>query len=419
VKVLGIDATLVRRLIAGVSAGAEHEQSEITDLFARAAWSTIAEPGDGDAGRLISDLGAPGAMAAVIDGELPKRLADAEDVSASELGHDRFSAALERWRPRVKSTAVVRALERAAELDSLLVTPAHPCWNDGIHALAFHEPIALWHRGRRDALQALERSIALVGARASTGYGEHVAMEASSGLVDRGFAIVSGAAYGIDGTAHRAALASGGITFAFLAGGVDRFYPSGHDALLQRIVEHGGVFSELPCGTAPTKWRFLQRNRIIAAISQATVVLEAGSRSGSLNTAGHAAALGRPLGAVPGPVTSPASAGCHRLLREFGAQCVTDASQMAELAAGGDEPSRTSADGSGGGSPARSSEQVRVLDALSARSPRTIVDICARAGMSPADVSAALGILAFEDVVREREGGWTKSRAQHRRQPLR
>ena len=147
-------------------------------------------------------------------------------------------------------------------------------------------------------------------------------MESSAGLVDRGFTIVSGAAYGIDGMAHRAALASGGTTVAFLAGGVDRFYPLGHEALLGRIAEQGAVVAELPCGSAPTKWRFLQRNRLIAAATEATIVLEAGMRSGSLNTAGHAAALGRPLGAVPGPVTSPASAGCHRLLREYDAVCV-------------------------------------------------------------------------------------------------
>ena len=144
--------------------------------------------------------------------------------------------------------------------------------------------------------------------------------------------------------AHRAALASDGTTIAFLAGGIDRFYPLGHESLLTRIAQTGAVVSELPCGAAPTKWRFLQRNRLIAAASQATVVLEAGIRSGSLNTAGHAAALGRPLGAVPGPVTSPASAGCHRLLREFDAVCVVDADQMAELAAAGPGRTHRSAD---------------------------------------------------------------------------
>jgi DNA processing protein len=159
-------------------------------------------------------------------------------------------------------------------------------------------------------------------------------METVSAIAEAGVAIVSGAAYGIDGMAHRSALAVGGTTMAFLAGGVDRFYPSGHDALLGRIMDSGLVLAEAPCGYAPTKWRFLLRNRLIAASSQATVVMEAGWRSGSLNTANHAATLCRPLGVVPGPVTSASSAGCHRLLREYDAVCVTTASEMLELLPG-------------------------------------------------------------------------------------
>lgn len=253
--------------------------------------------------------------------------------------------------------------------------------------------------------------MALVGARAASGYGEHVALEASAGLVDRGFAIVSGAAYGIDGMAHRSALASRGLTVAVLAGGVDRFYPSGHDGLLRRIVEAGAVVSELPCGSAPTKWRFLQRNRLIAAMSNATVVLEAGWRSGSLNTAGHAACLGRPLGAVPGPVSSPTSAGCHRLIREYDAICVTDADEMAELAGTYHDPrSRQPTLGIPRGdqqsSRARSSEQVRVIDALSQRSTRGAQDIALRAGLATGAVLAALGALDLEGVVTERPEGW-------------
>ncbi|MGO4276716.1 DNA-processing protein DprA, partial [Paenibacillus sp. TAF58] len=130
-------------------------------------------------------------------------------------------------------------------------------------------------------------------------------MEASAGLGDRGLATVSGGAYGIDGAVHRASLASDATTIAFLAGGVDRLYPAGHSDLLRRVGERGLLIAELPCGSSPTKWRFLMRNRLIAAASAATVVVEAGRRSGSLNTAGHAASIGRPLGAVPGPVTSP------------------------------------------------------------------------------------------------------------------
>jgi DNA processing protein len=210
---------------------------------------------------------------------------------------------------------------------------------------------------------------------------------------------------------------------AILAGGVDRFYPSGHEALLTRIASEGAVISELPCGSPPTKWRFLQRNRLIAAASQATVVLEAGWRSGSLNTAGHAAQLGRPLGAVPGPVTSVASAGCHRLIREFNAELVTNAEQMAELVSGSRpelgetkapaeradliERSRTrTRDESPASDP--TPDQTRVLDALSARSPREAGDIAARAGLSVAGVQSILGGLELEGVVIQRERGWVK-----------
>jgi DNA processing protein len=195
------------------------------------------------------------------------------------------------------------------------------------------------------------------------------------------------------------------LTVAFLAGGVDRFYPSGHDALLTRIVESGAVMSELPCGQAPTKWRFLQRNRLIAAVSQATVVLEAGWRSGSLNTAGHAAQMGRPLGAVPGPVTSAASAGCHRLIREFDAVCVTNADEMAELApltsVHLDSVENVEL-------PPPATDQIRLLDALSARSQRAAADLAARAGLSLARVQSLLGALELEGRVVEGEKGWKR-----------
>lgn len=208
--------------------------------------------------------------------------------------------------------------------------------------------------------------------------------------------------------AHRAALASAGLTVAFLAGGVDRFYPSGHDALLTRISQVGTVVSELPLGSPPRKWRFLQRNRLIAAVTSGTIVIEAGHRSGSLNTAGHAAALGRPLGAVPGPVTSPASAGCHRLLREFDAVCVTSADEVVELL-GSMTPAE--AEGTAGLEPMelRVPEAIRVLDALSKRSKRTAPDVARRSGLSIPVTEAMLGLLQLDGAAKEVEAGWTKS----------
>jgi DNA processing protein len=322
-----------------------------------------------------------------------------------------FQQAIERWQPRLKSATALLAVRQAARYGARLLVPDADGWPLGMDDLGLHAPIALWMRGTDRALAALDSSIAIVGARAATGYGEHVTMEVSAGLVDRGYAIVSGAAYGIDGMAHRAALASHGVTLAFLAGGVDRFYPSGHDALLTRIVEEGAVISELPCGQPPTKWRFLQRNRLIAAASQATVVVEAGWRSGSLNTAGHAAEIGRPIGAVPGPVTSATSAGCHRLIRDYGAILVTTADEIAELL--GDQPKPTGVPQLGSAAvPERapSADETRLLDALSFSAPRQTQDIAARAGLSVAAVQSLLGALELEKRVVERERGWVKKK---------
>lgn len=414
-SMFGIKEAEVAQLVRAVTSE-DLDRVAIEDRFARATWSGLAEPGDRIAGALVAAVGAPRALAAVVHRrsaeEVLGMIGGFATVPVAEV-----QKAIDRWTPRIDARTPVISLRQAARYGVRLRVPLDVDWPVGLDELAEHAPLALWTRGTDEAFAALAASIALVGARAATGYGEHVAMEASAGLVDRGYAIVSGAAYGIDGMAHRAALASGGMTIAFLAGGVDRFYPSGHDGLLTRIVERGCVVSELPCGSAPTKWRFLQRNRLIAAASQATVVLEAGWRSGSLNTAGHAASLGRPLGAVPGPVTSAASAGCHRLIRDFIAVCVTNPDEMAELAPltaartsepGSSNPLAVGAAEGPSKAIAATAAQTRVLDALAARSARSIDDVAARCGMSLADVRAELGRLELEGSVSESPHGWRK-----------
>ena len=286
-----------------------------SDTLARAIWSVITEPGNITAGRLVHTLGASEALEHLTTGTITD-----EEVLSLRDGS----------LPRLNPDTIERALRAAARYGVELVTPEHPHWPTRFADLGTAAPFALWVRGNTELLTD-PITTAVVGARAATGYGEHVTMEIVAGLVDRGHTIASGAAYGIDGMAHRAALASNGRTIAYLAGGLDRFYPTGHEALLHRITETGAVASEAPCGTTPTRWRFLQRNRLIAANSRATLVVEAGWRSGSLNTAGHASSLGRPLGAVPGPVTSAASAGCHRLIRDYSATLVTHPDEAAEL----------------------------------------------------------------------------------------
>jgi DNA processing protein len=343
-----LDRALVRELTAAVlprpgeelhhrdpTAAEEHDDERAARMFAAAAWSTITEPGDATAGLVTTALGADRALSLLLE-----RCTAADLLSAlgsehvPDITEPEIAAALDRWRPRLASRAVVAALTSAARFEARLVVPGSSHWPERFDDLGRHAPLALWVRGSLRALCHPAGLVAIVGSRDATNYGEHVAMELAAGLCDRGFAVVSGAAYGIDGMAHRATLVSGGTTVAFLAGGVDRLYPAAHHDLLLRVAASGAIVSELPCGTAPTKWRFLQRNRLIAAASDATVVVEAGRRSGSLNTAGHAAALGRPLGAVPGPVTSSTSAGCHRLLREYDAVCITSAADVVELVLG-------------------------------------------------------------------------------------
>lgn len=287
------------------------------DVIARATWAFITEPNDGTVGAFIAAHGAEGAL-------------DILQSSKSSSDSDELTALRDKAIPRLSGNRVDEILLAGQQIGATLITPASEHWPSRLNDLGHNAPHNLWVRGDPELLTQTDQ-IALVGARAATGYGEHVTMELAAGLVDRGYTITSGAAYGIDGMAHRSALASGGNTVAYLAGGLDRFYPSGHDALLSRIVEAGAVVSEAPPTTAPTKWRFLARNRLIASAARSTVVVEAGWRSGSLNTAGHALTLGRPVGAIPGPTTSAASAGCHRLIRDHGATLVTTVNDIVEL----------------------------------------------------------------------------------------
>lgn len=378
-------------------------EHDVADAVARAAWTVIAEPGDAVAGTLIAELGAADAL----DFALGSRSGRASPMgeATERAGHATrrvMSEARARWRPRADPRAVRDALRGALDVNAMLLVPGDEFWPSSFHDLGANAPSALWVRGRPELLVA-EPRVAVVGARAASGYGEHIAAELAGDLAATGAVIVSGGAYGIDGAAHRAALGVQGATIAFLAGGVDRAYPVGHQQLLRQIVEQGAVVSEPPCGAAPTKWRFLARNRLIAALGHATVVVEAGWRSGSLNTAGHAAALGRPLGAVPGPVTSASSAGCHRLLREYDAQCVTSAAEVREM--WGLLPARAER------GEAVDPDRIRLLDAMSSRSRISETELARRSGLSPDRVRELLGFLDLEGGVSRDERGWRRAAA--------
>ena len=291
-------------------------------------------------------------------------------------------------------------------LGARVVVPGDDEWPAGVDDNAF-PPLCLWVRGPGHLAEACERSVALVGARAATSYGIRVAQDLAAGLAGRGFAVVSGAAYGIDGAAHEGALAVDGTTVAVLAGGIDRPYPSGHTGLLERIAATGLVVSEVAPGSAPTRWRFLSRNRLIATLASATVVVEADLRSGSRNTARHARDTNRVVGAVPGPVTSTVSAGCHELVRSGGAELVTDVAEVVELAGriGELAPAKRGADRP---EDALEPHQRRVLDAGPRRGAVGAEAIATRAGVPVGEVLVVLGVLELDGWCERRDGGWRK-----------
>lgn len=217
-----------------------------------------------------------------------------------------------------------------AHYEVRVLVPGDEGWPDGVDELQ-QPPLCLYVRGDVDLPELRWSGIAVVGSRAATPYGNSVARRLASDLTDRGVVVVSGAAFGIDAAAHEGALIVGGPTVAVLACGVDRAYPTAHAGLLSRIRGSGAVVSEVPLGFAPYRQRFLSRNRLIAAMTTGTVVVEAGARSGSLNTAKSALSLGRHVGMVPGPVTSMASVGCHDSVRRGEGNLVTDAADVLDL----------------------------------------------------------------------------------------
>jgi len=351
---------------------------------ARAALTWVAEPGDQAMGALLRACDPAEIVAALIEGRMP-RLGD-------PAGIPRLERALCRWAARLGDVPPEPALDGWRRNGIRLVIPGDAEWPGQLDVLGEARPWGLWVRGHADLRFACLRSVSVVGTRAATAYGVYVCGELAVTLAEAGWTIVSGGAFGIDGRAHRAALAVHGTTVAVLACGVDRDYPIGHHELFRSIRERGALVSEWPPGRMPTKPGFLVRNRVIAALSRGTVVVEAARRSGALNTARHAYDLGRPLMAVPGPVTSAQSAGCHEAIRDWGAVCVTsarDVMQMLEFDA--EEPD--------GQDPGRPRQPVLARDLLDPDSTRVLEAVPARAGKGPARIAIAAGV-DFDTVMR-------------------
>ncbi|GAB3843741.1 DNA-processing protein DprA [Nesterenkonia populi] len=325
---------------------------------ARASLSRVIEPGDLLGCLTVAELGPETAWDLIRSGgrapaAQQQRIAEAAELVGLGLRQRSLSHGLERWRTRAPRADGARDLHRIRQLGGGLLIPEDSSWPAQLQDLHPAGPIGLWFRTRTRAepghepmaelaqrMPEAHRGFAVVGAREMTDYGGRIAHELAQDLSGHGVTIISGGAYGIDAAAHRGALRAEqpeethvAPTIAVLAGGADRLYPAGNEELLRAVTQRGVLLSELPPGSSPTRHRFLHRNRIIAGLSAASVVVEARARSGALSTAHHALSIGRPVGAFPGSVRSAASAGTHRLLRETPAQLVTDPAEVISLIA--------------------------------------------------------------------------------------
>lgn len=356
------------------------------DVLARLALSHLVEPANERIGRALLDHQADEVVAQMTRGR----------------GHRLGLADLqERWDGRDCVASAQREWQQAEQLGVDLIVPGSLGWPTQLDDLAATAPLVLRSKGSIPIRQSAARSVAIVGARAATRYGCAVADELAATLAGRGWCVVSGAAFGIDAAAHFGALAGGGQTIAISAAGVDRPAPVANTGLFQRIYASGAVLSEVPLGARPNRSRFLVRNRLIAALTRAVVVVEAAMKSGARSTAAQASALGRIVAAVPGPITSAMSVGCHSLIREQQAVLVSSPAEVVELLA----PVQTALDINGPTAGAQSDCR-DVLGVLEADRPAGVDALGQLVGLSAPRTLAALCLLEQSGGAWRDRDGW-------------
>ncbi|MGO1184411.1 MAG: DNA-processing protein DprA [Micrococcaceae bacterium] len=380
--------------------------------IARAGLSQVIEPADTYGALVVQRWGPVKTLDIILEREHPS----SGEWQALGEHSGQFRSALERWKRKRAYVNPGRALETMESLGGGLLIPEDPQWPAALDDLGPQKPLGLWWLGRLE-LPPLSNVVAVVGSREATNYGTHVTTRFVDWLVDKGYCVASGGAYGIDAAAHHAALSRGDArtipTIAVLAGGLDQFYPAGNHRLIGQIAHQGAVLSELPPGYRPNRYRFLHRNRLLAALAVSTLIVEARWRSGAQNTAGHALGLGREVGVVPGPIDSAASSGCHRLLRESPASLIASESDLGELVGwaqasaaltedeSGDSISETALDG-------LHDDARVVLEALPVRTGTSVDKICSITGHPAGEVLRHLVRLQRAGRIEKIASGWRK-----------
>lgn len=388
----------------------------------RAELNMLIEPNDLAGGALLSLIEPAQCLAMITSGypppaDLQRRCNDLLGLSSTAADTHSLPVALQRWRKRISPGRSDKLLEALRRNGGGLLIPGDPLWPTQLGDLQLGQPICLWWRAKqvqRVVQCTLDRCVSIVGSRDCSDYGQRVTQDFAEHLYLAGNTIVSGGAYGVDATAHRAALNAAAVdeknlpTIAILAGGIDRLYPSGNSSLLTQVIHSGIILSEVPPGTPPARFRFLNRNRLIAALSRVTLVTEARYRSGALNTVGHALDLGRDVAAVPGSVYSAYSAGTHRLISEGQAQLVSEPRELL---------GESVLPGTGGTirrlTDALTLTQRMVYDSLEVCRALPVSEIAARAGISDGHAMTALRYLGGQSLARQQGTQWCLAPQEH------
>ena len=369
----------------------------LLNTFLAATFSTLCEPGDRLGGLLAEQLGLTALLRLLIDradasylrGILgPDAVQSIEHSFRSDL-EKLWRESNERWLPRLNQNKVLQGLAALKELNGSIVARGSDQYPTPLEQLGAGAPHALWLRGNHELLNSY-RTVSIVGSRSTNHYGIEATAQLVASAVENQVVVVSGGAFGIDAAAHQATLRQGGQTIAVMAGGVDRLYPRSNEVLLEQVAQTGLVFSEVPPGVTPAKWRFLMRNRLIAALGLGTVVVQAGKTSGSLNTARYALELEKPVAVVPGPWESAHSVGCHQFLNESPG-LVTLLSRPTELPAflGLTNQDEHTLAGMG-------TLEIRALDTFG-NEPLEVWEIQRLSGLTNSEVQIALGSLELSD----------------------
>lgn len=392
----------INELVSGLT-----DSSAFLEVFSAAGMSQLTEPGDRFAGRLVRNLGFSKTLGLVVNRSSARIAAELLEGEKPKIEHD-FNAdfsklwddALQRWTPRLNLAELRSTLTRFQLRNGRLISRDSDYFSPALLDLGDACPLILWLRGNPEVL-AFERSIAIVGSRIATTYGQQVTVDLAQVCAERQVTTVSGGAFGIDTLVHRASIELEAPTVAVLAGGLDNLYPRGNAPLFEAMMKNNAIIAEVAPTVAPAKWRFLMRNRLIAALGQATVVVEAGKRSGSISTAGHAIDLDRPVGVVPGRMFDSSSRGCLDLLRAKPLSvevltCPEDALEMIGL--------------SGQAFELRSALgplEVRALDAFGRRT-LTLLDVQRIAGLTFNEAQLAVGRLELEGYLERQFNGYRK-----------